>query len=271
VPAQLIAFALALIAGFVLGQDPPIARYFAVLAVLIGFSAVPPLLIARIPAVPHETDPPQRSSLRETFLRPLRDPRYRRFLVSWAVIVAAINMARPFTVPFLNAELGFPSSLTVHASALHVIGVAAGLLAWGRLSDSRGGRIVIARATLLAGAALALLGGVPLFATSAYAAAALAAGALFTLGLAIGGQNLARTVYALAVAPTEARSQYIGVFFVVNGIVSALSSALTGLYLDLIPNMVELFGLELLYVRLHFLVMAAALCGISLWQRRADY
>ena len=138
---QITSLTMIVLAGLYLGDEPSLSRFFAVFAVLLTLSIVRPLFIARVPRrAVVSGEKPER--LAPNMARPFRDRQFRHFLLFWAYLVSAITIARPFTVPFLKLDLGFPSSVTIYASSLLVLGMAISLLRWGRLADRLGNRLV---------------------------------------------------------------------------------------------------------------------------------
>lgn len=248
---QSVSLVVILLAGAFLGDEPSIWRFYVVFAVLLLLSSIRPFLILRLPkpAVASNAVP---EKITRNIARPFRDAHFRRFLLFWGYLVFAINLARPFTVPFLKQDLGFPSSMTIYTSSLLVMGMAISLLRWGRLADRLGNRLVFLVNIVLMAVSFLFLALTPVYDASPVFAVVLGAGSILLMGVAIGGQGIAHTVRTMNAAPDRFRGSYMSAFFIVNGIIAGITSSVSGLILDLLPATITLFSHEILLLRLYF-------------------
>jgi len=248
---QIVSLVVIVLTGLYLGDEPTILRFYAVFAVLLASSVVRPVLIARLPSGKHEEGAKPEKLIRNV-ARPFRDRYFRHFLLFWGYLVFAINLARPFTVPFLKQDLGFPSSVTIYSSALLVLGMAVSLLGWGRMADRLGNRLVFLLNILLIAVAFVLLSLTPTFDASPVLAVVVGAGSILFVGIAVGGLGIAHTVRIMHAAPGPFRGSYMSAFFIVNGIIAGATSSLSGLLLDALPDTVRALGSDVLFMRLYF-------------------
>lgn len=245
-------------AGWYLGNDPATEKFAVILTVLLLGAVCRPLLLLRVQRVPPaRTGPPER--MRESLLRPLADREFRWFLAFWAINAFLVNVTRPFGVPFLRNDLGFPGSITIYASALLVFGMVVSLNRWGRTADSLGNRFVFLVNTVIMTVAFLLLAAVPTFATSLWASMAVAAVSFLLTGVALAGMGIAQIVRLMHTAPPSHRGPYMGLFFVTNGVVSAVASSVAGFVLDRLPPLLTVGAITLNPIRIYFAAMAIAL------------
>ena len=187
---------------------------------------------------------------------PLRDRNYRRFLLFWALTAGAIRMARPFAVPFLKTDLGFPESFTIYASAGFSAGMILTLIPWGRAADHWGNRIVFAVSTLMISVSFAVLALTPPFAACPPIAVTVGGASFVVCGAGMAGLGIAHTVRRMNEAPETERGAYFNIFFVINGAVSAIISLGAGALLDHLPLTISLFGRDWLTMRLYLPLVA---------------
>jgi len=157
---RLAALAATVLAGWYLGKDPPLNRFYILFAALLVLNAMRPVLFRALP-----DPPPARNGKRENVLRslrrPLHDPRFTGFAVFWAVLLMIRCTLGPFMVPFLKTELNFPSSTVVYVTSGTVLGGVLSLVGWGRLTDRWGNRGVFLVCTGLSVVCYLLLGITP--------------------------------------------------------------------------------------------------------------
>ena len=264
---QLVSLGVIILAGAFLGNDPDIGRFYIVIGVLLLSSFIRPFIIARIPGDGSTTGTVP-EAITKNIARPFRDKHFRHFLLFWAYLVFAINVARPFTVPFLKQDLSFPSSITIYSSSLLVLGMAVSILRWGRMADRLGNRLVFLLNIGLISFSFVLIACTPNYCTSPVGAIIIGAVSVLLMGVAIGGIGIAHTVRTLNAAPDEYRGSYMSAFFIVNGIIAGITSALSGFLLDALPVEISLLSTNIMLLRLYFPIAAIlVLCSIPALRR----
>lgn len=181
--------------------------------------------------------------------------------------VFTVSLGRPFVVPFLKEDLGFPSSVTAYASGALLLGMILGLTPWGRLADRLGNRVVLLANILILSGAFLLMSATPHYASSAAAGVIVAMSAFSLIGVAVGGLGIGHTVRQMYAAPRSSRSSYMAVFFMANGLVGAITSVLAGAMLDHFPASISLAGLDASPIRLFFILVSLLVLtnAILLW------
>lgn len=177
---------------------------------------------------------------------PRRDRNYRRFLTMRLLLMAA-EVATPFYIVYAKHALSVSVSMVgVYLMGTTLASFASNLL-WGRISDRRGNKLLIALSN-----SLGLF--IPLTALSIVPLAELGPGlrefapGLFALvfvlsGCAKSGVMIGNTNFLLEIAPADDRSIYIGFTNTIIGIV-LLASSVGGLIVDL-GGFTVLFSLAL--------------------------
>ena len=263
---QTVSLTIVLLTGLYLGKTPQTHHYVGILGLLLIMNLMRPFLLLRLP-----NPPPARPGAPEPILQnmkhPVLDAGFRRFLLFWGLVAFVINVARPFVVPFLKTDLHFPSSVTVYASGGMVAGMVLTLMAWGRLADHAGNRLVFLLNLLLLAASFILLAVTPGFAGLPAMALVSAALSLILIGTAIGGLGIAHTVRRMHEAPVAHRGPYMNLFMTFNGVIAGLGSMAGGFLLDRLPETLPLGGTETLTLRVFFFVAALLLVATSLMLR----
>ncbi len=195
--------------------------------------------------------------------RPLKDQQFRKFLVFWGFLAFVVNLGRPFAVPFVKTELGFPSSFATYASAGLAGGMVLSCLPWGKLADRVGNRLVFLAGILIMAAAFVVLAATPEYAQQQWVAAGAGACSFVLCGVAIGALGIAHTVRRMNEAPAAYRGPYMCMFFLVNGVVAGVVSISSGAFLDTLPTTMMVAGHEILTLRIFFSVVAVlVLCAL---------
>ncbi len=175
------------------------------------------------------------------FLEPIRNLRFRPFLVFVALFGIANGLGDPFWAPFQLEQLGL-SYAYVGGLFVAVKGIvmAATLPFWGRIADRWGNvtAIGIALALLLLNPIYYLLAGT-------HSARFLMAADAATNGAAWAGINVAIFNLALALSPGNRRELYFACYVTVLGAAQATTSVLAGSYLGALPAQLHAFGLTL--------------------------
>jgi MFS family permease len=227
--------------GWYIGRDPETHRFYWVIAVLIAASLARCALLTRLPHVPPSRTGP-REPLLHSLRRPLRDRGFLRFLTFAGSVVASGTLVGPFLVPYLKRDLGFPSSLTVYASAAMTLGSIVTILAWGRAADRWGNRLVYLVSIGLLVTALCLLACAPLYAASPHGAMIVAMAGFGLRGVAAAGIGIAQTVRLMHASPPRFRAAYMGLFVFTVGLVAACVSLLSGAVQDMLPDRLTVAG-----------------------------
>ena len=208
------------------GQLMAIAALFAVISLFsFGFVIEPPGEVAEVASLS--------AHLGRAAVIPQRDSNFRLFLATRVMLMAA-QMATPFFAVYASRELGAgPEMVGVYLAANMTASLLSNL-AWSRLSDRRGNRVVIRLAASL-GLTMALLAwlsgpldqalGLTFVAAWLFAAVFAVLGA-FQSGISVGGMGL-----LLEIAPPSDRALYVGLANSVLG-VALLSTSVGGLLVD---------------------------------------
>jgi len=224
--------------------------FFALCAGLGSFS----LVVEPIEPVNEERVPLGRQFRRALDL-PRRDRNYRRFLTMRLLLMGA-EIATPFYIVYAKRALSVPVSMVgVYLTATTLASFASNLL-WGRISDRRGNKLLLALAN-----SLGLL--IPLTALSIVPLANQWPGlkelvpGLFALVFVLAGASKAARMignmnFLLETAPADNRPLYVGFTNTVMGI-ALLTSSVGGLIVDLVGFTV-LFSLALAFYALAFLM-----------------
>ncbi len=247
---QITSLVVIVAAGTLLGDEPSYTTFYVLFAVMTLASFVRPILFLRLPE-PHIPERKKPEPLARSISRPFRDAHFRRFLTFWAYLVFAVNLGRPFTVPYMKQDLDFPSSITIYSSSLLVLGMAVSLVQWGRLADRLGNRLVFLLNIIIISLSMVILSFVPHYDAAPAAAIVLSVMAITVLGIAIGGLGIAHTVRTLHAAPSRYRGSYMSAFFITNGVVAAITSSVAGYILDHISSYVTIAGNEIPIMRLY--------------------
>ncbi len=249
---QITALIVSVAAGLLLGDDPAYVMFYILFVVMTLASFVrPALFFIKLPD-PQISEHSTVEPLSKTISRPFKDVPFRHFLMFWAYLVFALNLGRPFTVPYMKQDLNFPSSITIYASSLLVLGMAISLVRWGRLADKLGNRLVFLLNVVIIAVSMVVLAFVPHYDASPVGAVIVSVIAITLLGIAIGGLGIGHTVRNMHAAPPRNRGAYMSAFFVTNGVVSAITSSLAGYILDTIPSFVTIFGYQIPLMRIYF-------------------
>lgn len=257
------------VVGWYLGADPEPAAFQLVFLFLLVMAAARPFLFLRLPDPPPSHEGPRTSVISNIFT-PLRDRGWREFILFWMALAFAANLGRPFIVPFLKEDLGFPTSVTAYASTALLLGMVLGLMPWGRLADRFGNKVVFLANIIVLAAAFALLSFTPDYATSALMGLVVGIASFALIGLAIGGLGIGHTVRQMYAAPGRRRSSYMAVFFTANGLVGGTTTVLAGALLDQFPPYVVIAGLAISPMRLFFLLVAVLILATALLLWRLD-
>jgi MFS family permease len=205
--------------------------FFALCAGLGSFS----LVVEPLEPVSEERVPLGRQFRRALDL-PHRDSNYRRFLTMRLLLMAA-EIATPFYVIYAKRALSVPVSMVgVYLMATTLASFASNLL-WGRISDQRGNKLLLALSN-----SLGLF--IPLTALSIVPLANLWPGlrelapGLFALVFILSGGYKSGTLignmnFLLEIAPADDRPIYIGLTNTVMGI-ALLATSVGGLIVDLV-------------------------------------
>lgn len=254
---QAVSFVAVVVVGWYMGREPDTYRFAVVLSCLLVCYVMRTVLLWRTPFV--EADDDGSSSRRVgSMLAPLRDHAFRPFLVFWLCLITGTCLVGPFAVPFLKLDLGFPSSVTVHASSGLLLGSVVTILAWGKIADKWGNRIVFLVTTVLMALAFTILALTPSYETSPKVAMVMAGLAFVIRGIGAAGLGIAQTVRLMHVAPEEQRGTYMALFIAANGIVAGTVTILSGMALDNLPEAILIMGHDVTPTRV-FLPLASLL------------
>ena len=200
----------------------------------------------------NEEKVPLANQFRRALNLPHRDSNYRRFLTMRLLLMAAAEIATPFYIVYAKRALSVPVSMVgVYLMGTTLASFASNLL-WGRISDRRGNKLLLALSN-----SLGLF--IPLTALSIVPLANLWPGlrelapGLFALVFVLSGASksgvmIGNTNFLLGIAPPDNRPLYIGLTNTVVGI-ALLATSVGGLIVDLVGFTV-LFSLALTFYAL---------------------
>lgn len=266
---QVVSLAMVGLIGWYLGADPAPGRFILVFAVLFAMALARPFLLLSIPNPPPDRQGPRAPVFKNMF-HPLRDRGWREFIVFYGALSFTANMARPFAVPFLKEDLGFPASITAYSAGSLILGMVLGLMPWGRLADKLGNKVVFLINILVLSVAFVILAFTPSYTAAPVLSTIVGIVSFMLTGIAIGGLGIGHTVRQMHAAPSESRSSYMAVFFMVAGLVAAAATLLSGALLDQFPTAVGVVGLELSPIRLFFMLSSLLVMSTAVLLWRLD-
>jgi MFS family permease len=163
---QVTLFVVMIAAGAMLGESSTLLQFYPVLLIAVAFYFLRIYFLWRLP------DPPpartgESESLIRSLARPIRDARYRIYLVFLTLNSLILAFAIPFAAPFMKRDLGMPDGNIVYATSSMLIGAMLTLPYWGRVADAVGNRFVLFIGLLLKGVAIMLLASAPTYADHA--------------------------------------------------------------------------------------------------------
>jgi MFS family permease len=249
---QITSFGAVFVCGWLLGKDPEMLGFIWVMlpAVLLQFGRV--LAFARLP------DPPPSRSDAGSFawrdmLIPLRDPPFLGF-VCFALCTGVMQFAAvPFVVPFLRTCLGFPAATTLYGSGCFGLGSILSVLAWGRLADRGGTRVVFLLSGISGIAAMVTVASAPAYALHPVWAVVSAMGGMMLAGSGAAGIGIAYTVRLMRMAPATHPSPYLNFCQAAIGLAAGIVAAVIGAVLSWVPDQVVVGGQSVGAYRVLFL------------------
>lgn len=239
------------LAGFWLGDDPSVSRFYPLIVAIVAVGMVRPVLYTRLPAVM-----PVPGAEREPILRhvgrPLRDRDFTRFMLFTMAIGFGTVCGFAYAVPFLRRDMQFPGDATLFASLFIGIGSIVSLVFWGKLTDRLGNRFTFLLSIMTRVLAMVVLALAPSYPQAGQAALAVAGFSFFFFGVGLSGGQMGFTVRLMHIAPTEHRAAYMNVFFTFTGLSNALAVTLGGLIIELLPETVTIRGTRVETMRIFF-------------------
>lgn len=209
-----------LTAGWYLDRMPAPGNFQMVILVGLLFAAVGIALYyqhyePRLTAV--------RLSLRDTFLVPLRDANFRRFLIFASYWNASVMLAAPFVIPYFFKHLQMTfTQVAIWAAIASLCGLVLAPM-WGRVADRVGHKTVLVITTFLAGSIHPLCW---MMATPGFLWFVWLSGLMDALSW--GGVNTAMFNLALTSAPARHRMAYIAVLGMLAGLTGCVAGLLSG-------------------------------------------
>jgi len=257
---QLTSFVVTLLSGWFLGSNPTLGRFYLVFTLGIVFHFTRLYFIRRLP-----DPPPPRTGRSESILRdlhrPLADVQFRKFL-TFIFIVFGLNAATlPFVIPYLKVDLGFPSSLSVYASASIAFGSVLSLVWWGKLADRWGNRFVFLLGILTTSLSFLLFALTPHFTVDAKRAFLTAALGFTLQGIGLSGIGIGHTVRMMVEAPAKYRGPYMALVGFSIGLFTGIGPFVSGLVLERLPASLSVFGTHVTTKRLFFVALALLMLG----------
>ena len=249
-----------LLAGFALGTEPDMWRFYLIFIVGIFLQAIRLVYTRRLPSIPSQRTG-EAESLWENLRRPFGDTDYRRYLL-FLFFVYLINTATtPFMVPYLRVDLGFPASHTVYTSACIALGSIISLVLWGNLADRRGSRFVFLLSIVAMAASFLSFVLLPVGSTRGYMYAAAAFGFLLR-GISLSGLGIAYTLRTMNAAKKSYRGSYITVARFIVGISATIGPLTGGILLEHLPGETTVAGSPVFTKRIYFLVMCCTMLSL---------
>jgi len=257
----LLAFGGSLLVGYILdeGRGLVFPDNYAILFLLSFFTLCAGLGSFALVMEPLEPVNEEKVPLARQFRRalnlPHRDSNYRRFLTMRLLLMAA-EVATPFYIVYAKRALSVPVSMVgVYLMATTLASFACNLL-WGRISDRRGNKLLLALSN-----SLGLF--IPLVALSIVPLANLWPGlmeltpGLFALVFVLSGASKSGVMigsmnFLLEIVPADSRPLYVGFTNTIMGI-ALLVTSVGGLIVD-ITGFTVLFSLALAFYVLALLL-----------------
>lgn len=264
---QTTSFLVTLLSGWLLGSNTSVGRFYFVFLLGIGFHFARLNFVRKLPDPP----PPRKGkpeSLFRNLKRPLRDQQFRPFIV-FVLFVFGLNAAAlPFVMPYLKVDLGFPSSVSVYATACIAFGSILSLRRWGSLADRWGNRAVFLLSLLITSVSFVIFSHVPEYRPGPEPAFLAAALGFALQGIGTSGLGIAHTVRMMFEAPDEHRGPYMAIVGVSIAIATGTGPLLSGVLLEHLPVALPVFGNEIITKRLFFLAVVPLILSTLLLLRR---
>jgi MFS family permease len=209
-------------------------------------------------------DPPparigQKESMVSSLARPIRDARYRIFLVFLTINAFILALVVPFAAPFMKKDLGMPDGSVVYATSAMLIGAMLTLPYWGRVADAIGNRFVLFVGLTLQSIAVALLASAPTYAEHTLACMGMCIGSFFLIGIGQSCYGIGQTVRQFHLSPHKYHGPYSNIVNATIGIATAVAAFAGGLIYNALPTTVTLADHETLSKRPFFFAAAGLL------------
>jgi MFS family permease/HEAT repeat protein len=232
--ASLSTFLAVMVAGYVLGSDPDLARFLFLIAAGVVFGYVSVWIATRIPGgAPARGQEAGEGSYQGVVIA-VRDANFARYLAGVGLVTLATVPLVSFVPLFMKEEVGLSSGQVVWLEAGVLLGGLVSSYLWGWLADRYGSKPVMAWGVyLLPLLPLAWLVMPQKSAWSLYVALVIALGqGLFNTGWLIGSGRL---LY-VRVVPVAKRTAYMAVYFAWIGIAGGLAQLMGGWLVELAPG-----------------------------------
>ncbi|MBI1290455.1 MFS transporter [bacterium] len=214
-----------LLAGVILDA---LARPYNYQALFFGAFVAACIALSTFPRHYEPVLPRQPRNLRDTFIVPLRDRNFRRFLGFAFYWQFAVFIGSVFVYPYLIGHLKLTyTQIAIYQAIAAVTTLVCGPI-WGRIADMAGNRSILSVTTVLAGYVMI---GCWMLASPGNPEMVYISG--FVDGLAWSAINAAIFNLALATAEPVNRISYIGAYSMVTGIAGFLGGTLAGPILEL--------------------------------------
>ncbi len=224
--ASLTALLAAVIAGYVLGQNPPASRFMVLIGVGVFLGALSVWASLKIPGgAPSRGDVGEQGSYRE-MVDATRDASFLSYLVGVGLVTLATVPLVSFIPLFMKEQVGLSSQHVVWLDTGVLLGGLASGFLWGWLADRYGSKPVMASSVLLLPLMpLAWLLMPRQVSWSLYLALAIALGqGLINTGWGMGSGRL----LFVGVVPPEKKTAYMAVYYAWMGIAGGLGQLLGG-------------------------------------------
>lgn len=254
---QATLFIIMIAAGAMLGESSTLLQFYPVLLIAVLFYFLRIYFLWLLP-----DPPPARTGQKESMVtslgRPIRDARYRIFLVFLTINAFIVALVVPFAAPFMKKDLGIPDGYVVYATSAMLIGAMLTLPYWGRVADAIGNRFVLFVGLAMQTIAIAMLASAPTYADHTVACMSMCVGSFFLIGIGQSCYGIGQTVRQFHLSPHKYHGAYSNIVNATMGVSMACAAFAGGLIYNALPTTLPLAGYDTLSKR-PFFFMAAGL------------
>lgn len=254
--ATLISLSMGVVLDVFKNRGDPVTGFTVLFGVVFLLALVNFAIFSRMREVPHPhpVDPPR---LRDPFVLPFTDRRYRRLLLVITAWSLGYQTAIPFTSVYLVSGLGLDYTVAaLYTAGMAVVSVLSARL-WARVADRTSWMTLFIGLVLLQAVSCVFW----VFTTRASAPVMLPLSAIAT-GAMASGMNMSMLGLMYGYAPERNRTVYMGTLYAVNG-VAGFAGALLG------AAVLGLFGMQGTFAVSAGLLLGAAALSTILFRNRA--
>lgn len=228
------------IAGYCLGKEPQTHMFQILFGIAFFFGIAMVFCYARLPGGQPLIPQAHESRGLKSYLEPLRDWRFRRFLIAHALVNIGWCMMTPFLPLFYRDEVGLPSDQVITIDSVYMIAQLGTCFLWGWTADRYGGK-----PQMVLGLAMLIIYPVALMLVprdSPYSNISVW-GVVFVLGLVMPGWAIGfgRVLY-VDLIPSEKKMSYLAIHMTASSALVGVSPLIAGYLLDHMPAIDWQFG-----------------------------